>query len=373
MRGYMDPETTTAKPVPQKEQSSLISSLLHEFRRNKLILYYVVFIAILTLYVTSYAPHKMKYDIYSYLNALMTICYVTFIAWATYYYFSLLFKREKRPTIQFLRKIKSLLFPVSKPIFFVLLMLSLNVSFSSYTFIKSAIPYFNPYALDLDFYLIDKWLHFGVSPWEITHYIFPSALCSLAINILYNLWFFVMWGMLLFFIIYRGSTLLRNQFLLTFLISWLLIGNAAATLLSSVGPTFFHHFNDQNLYLELMHRLNIQNLELQELGAFPLWALSTQDMLWDSYISGKTSRGTGISAMPSMHVTISVLIAMTSFKLNKKLGYIAWIYAFFIQVGSVHLAWHYAVDGYVGAILVVSLWHLIGYLLRRNTPSITRQ
>ena len=64
---------------------------------------------------------------------------------------------------------------------------------------------------------------------------------------------------------------------------------------------------------------------------------------------------------------------MTSFKLNKKLGYIAWIYAFFIQVGSVHLAWHYAVDGYVGAILVVALWHLIGYLLRRNTPSITRQ
>ena len=76
--------------------------------------------------------------------------------------------------------------------------------------------------------------------------------------------------------------------------------------------------------------------------------------------------------MPSLHVAIAVLTAMTLFKSNRVLGYIAWVYAFFIQVGSVHLAWHYAIDGYVGAILVVALWHLIGYLLRRNHQSITQ-
>ncbi|MFA0005445.1 phosphatase PAP2 family protein [Vibrio splendidus] len=373
MKGYMDSETTTAKPAPQKEQSNLLSSLLHEFRRNKLILYYVAFTTPLTLVVNYFVPHEVRYNIYTYLEILATVCYVTFILWATYYYCHLLFNREKRPTKQFINKIKTLLFPVSKPIYFILLMLVLNISFSSYTFLKSVIPYLNPYFLDLDFYHLDKWLHFGISPWEITHFFLPNSIASLAINILYNLWFFIMWGMLLYFVIYRKDDQLRNQFLLTFLSSWFIIGNIMATLLSSAGPVFISHFNDQDLYLPLMQRLNIQSAELTERGFMSLWALSTQDALWASYVGGIGDIGTGISAMPSMHVTISVLIAMTSFKLNKKLGYIAWIYAFFIQVGSVHLAWHYAVDGYVGAILVVALWHLIGYLLRRNTPSITRQ
>ena len=372
MKGYMDSETTTAKPAPQKEQSNLLSSLLHEFRRNKLILYYVALTTPLTVVVNYLVPNEVRYNIYTYLEVLATVCYVTFILWATYYYCYLLFNREKSPTKQFIKKIKTLLVPISKPIYFALLMLILNISFSSYTFLKSVIPYLNPHFLDLDFYHLDKWLHFGISPWEITHFFLPNAAASLVINFLYNLWFFIMWGVLLFFIVYRGNSLLRNQFLLTFLISWLLIGNVAATLLSSVGPTFFHHFNEQNLYFELMNRLNIQNLELQELGAFPLWALSTQDMLWDSYIVGKSSEGTGISAMPSMHVTIAVLMAIGIFKVNNKLGYLAWVYAFFIQVGSVHLAWHYAIDGYIGALMVVALWHLIGYLLRRNSSSITQ-
>ncbi len=58
---------------------------------------------------------------------------------------------------------------------------------------------------------------------------------------------------------------------------------------------------------------------------------------------------------------------MTSFKLNKKssVAIEAWIYAF-IQVGSVHLAWHYAVDGYVGALMVAFFKYLIGYMLRKE-------
>ncbi len=182
-----------------------------------------------------------------------------------------------------------------------------------------------------------------------------------------------MWGMLLYFVIHRKDDQLRNQFLLTFLSSWFIIGNIMATLLSSAGPVYISYFNDQDLYLPLMQRLDMQSAELTERGLFSLWALSTQDALWASYEGGIGDIGTGISAMPSMHVTISVLIAMASFRLNKKLGYTAWLYAFFIQIGSVHLAWHYAIDGYVGTLFVVILWHLIGYLLRKNSAPISLQ
>lgn len=367
----MGSETTPSKLSHHNKESRLLPSFIHEFKRNKLILLYVALIAPLTLLINVFVPEHMKYDIYSYIDVLMTICYVTFFVWATYYYFHLLLKREKSPTIQFIKKVKSLLFPISKPIYFVVLMLVLNISFSSYTFVKSLIPYFNPYDLDLTFYQLDKWLHFGVSPWEITHQLLPNALSTLVINFLYNLWFFLMWGMLLFFIVYRKNDQLRNQFILTFLISWFLLGNVIATWLSSAGPAFFHHFYEQDLYQELMVRLRTQDTQLKEAGFFSLWVLSSQDMLWDSYITGIRGRGTGISAMPSLHVTIAVLMAITIYKLNRKIGYVAWVYAFFIQVGSVHLAWHYAIDGYIGALLVVILWHSIGYILRRYSPLVS--
>ncbi|MEZ8017247.1 phosphatase PAP2 family protein [Vibrio splendidus] len=373
MKGYMDSETTSAKPVPQKESSNLLSSLLNEFRRNKLILYYVAFSTLFTFIVNLFVPHEIDYNIYSYLELWAMLCYTTFVFWATFYYCFLLVKRERQPAKRFLKKIRALFFPVSKPLCFVILMLALNVSLSNYTFFKSLLPFLNPFILDINFYYVDKWLHFGVIPWEITHAVLPNAMSSLVINILYNLWFFINWGMLLYFILYRKNDLLRSQFLLTYLISWFLIGNVVATLLSSAGPAFFHHIEAQDLYLQLMQRLELQSSELTNIGLIPIWALSTQDMLWENHINIIGSVGSGISAMPSLHVVIAVLTAMTLFKLNRTLGYIAWVYAFFIQVGSVHLAWHYAIDGYVGALLVITLWHLIGYLLRRNSPPITQQ
>ena len=372
MRGNMGSETTPSKTASQTEHSDLLSSLLFEFKRNKLILYFIAITTPLTLLTSLLVPHELVYDVYTYLEVLAIISYVSFVLWATYFYFHMLFTREQKPTIKFLNKLKTLLCPISKPISFIILMVSLNVAFSNYTFLKSLIPYFNRYAFDLDFYYLDKWLHFGFSPWEVTHYLFPGAFSSLVMSALYNLWFFLMWGMLLFFVIDRKNELLRNQFLLTFLSSWLVIGNVMATLLSSAGPAFFHHFESLDAYAQLMQRLESQSEYLSEQGLLPLWMLSTQDMLWENYIDGVIIKGSGISAMPSLHVTIAVLMAMTAFKLNKKLGYVAWVYTFIIQIGSVHLAWHYAVDGYVGALCVVILWHLIGYLLRRNHQSITQ-
>ena len=41
------------------------------------------------------------------------------------------------------------------------------------------------------------------------------------------------------------------------------------------------------------------------------------------------------------------------------------IYALVILTGSVHLGWHYAVDGYVSAAAVLLLWVASGPVLRR--------
>ena len=41
------------------------------------------------------------------------------------------------------------------------------------------------------------------------------------------------------------------------------------------------------------------------------------------------------------------------------------LYGLIILLGSVHLGWHYAVDGYVSILAVPMLWWLSGVLVRR--------
>ncbi len=67
--------------------------------------------------------------------------------------------------------------------------------------------------------------------------------------------------------------------------------------------------------------------------------------------------GSGISAMPSMHVSMSVLMALGVSSLNKKLGFAFWGFTLIIYIGSFLLGWHYAVDGLVSAPITVFIWY----------------
>ena len=40
---------------------------------------------------------------------------------------------------------------------------------------------------------------------------------------------------------------------------------------------------------------------------YPIWALKTQNLLWDEYVNNRFGLGSGISAMPSMHVASTFL------------------------------------------------------------------
>ena len=81
-------------------------------------------------------------------------------------------------------------------------------------------------------------------------------------------------------------------------------------------------------------------------------------MLWDGYI-GKIP-ALGISAMPSMHNASAVLFALAFRQVSKRLGWFFAAYAAVILVGSVHLGWHYAIDGYAGVVIAVFSWWLAG-------------
>ena len=82
--------------------------------------------------------------------------------------------------------------------------------------------------------------------------------------------------------------------------------------------------------------------------------------------------GAGIAAMPSMHVAGALLFALAGWRESRALGLLLTGYAVLILVGSVHLAWHYAVDGYVAALVTAFLWWAVGRYVRWRCPADAR-
>ncbi|MBC7939414.1 MAG: phosphatase PAP2 family protein, partial [Chitinophagaceae bacterium] len=87
--------------------------------------------------------------------------------------------------------------------------------------------------------------------------------------------------------------------------------------------------------------------------------------MWSAYANRDDFFGGGISAMPSIHVAVSATMAFAAYSLNRRLGHIVAVFATLIWIGSVHLAWHYALDGVVGALMAYGIWRMSGALVDR--------
>ena len=70
--------------------------------------------------------------------------------------------------------------------------------------------------------------------------------------------------------------------------------------------------------------------------------------------------------MPSIHVAMAMIFMFTGWRANKLLGIVLTLYALIIQVGSILLAWHYAIDGYISIVFTILIWNAVGKLLERR-------
>jgi len=236
---------------------------------------------------------------------------------------------------------------------------------STFTYFKAAIPLFRPFSWDAQLAAWDQSLHGGHAAWEWLQPIFGHPYATALVNVFYHLWFFVTYGVLVWQALSLGRPRLRMQYLLTTLLLWSLVGNLAATLLSSAGPVYFARVTGlADAFAPLMAYLHRAN------DVVPVMSLQVQDMLWRAYAGHGTEIGAGISAMPSLHVATSFSYALVGFAVRRWLGIVLAGFAAFIMIGSVHLGWHYAIDGYVGILCAVVIWCAVGWLLDR--PAVAR-
>jgi len=235
---------------------------------------------------------------------------------------------------------------------------AMMIFMSGFSVLKGAIAVLAPFSWDETLAQLGLKLHFGRSPYEWLWWIIQSPLAVYLLNFFYNFWFVVLLATAFGSVAAARDSMLRHQFLLSFMLVWLIGGFFIALAFSSAGPCYYARLGLGDFYQPLMDALASANRR------YAVWALPTQDRLWGGY-TGLSTGSVGISAFPSLHVATSVLFALYAKRLSNWLGIALWVFAMIIMLGSVVLGWHYAVDGYAGALIAIAIWRITGAALSR--------
>lgn len=222
---------------------------------------------------------------------------------------------------------------------------------------KSAISLFQDFSWDATFIALDRSLH-GQDPWRLLQPLVGYPIITSLLSLAYHAWIFLLYAGTIYFTLYVRDRTLRVRYFAAYFGIWTINGVVLAIMFASVGPCFVgpllgnNHFADQMAYL---HRAN---------ESFPVMVLPVQQMLLDWQMHGSHGLGRGITAMPSMHVALAFLFFLAIRKVNRTLGLLFFAFLVIIMVGSVHLAYHYAVDAYLSLIVTAVIWFLCGRLFR---------
>lgn len=216
----------------------------------------------------------------------------------------------------------------------------------------------------------DKALFLGVDPWRVTHALFGSAEMTAFIDRSYHGWFVPMSLGLIACAFMPGSTFrLRTQYMLSYIGVWIGIGSVAAFLMPSAGPCFYENYvGNHASFNELLQRLAWAQSE----SGSTMTSLNNQAMLLRLHGADKLIVGGGISAMPSVHNGLAFLFALAAFRLHRGIGWFVAGYAVLIWIGSIHLGWHYALDGLIAFVMTYAIWIVCGRIaavLDRDEPA----
>jgi hypothetical protein len=213
--------------------------------------------------------------------------------------------------------------------------------------LKYAIPSEVPFWLDGPLAEFERSL-FGADPWRLIDHLLGWA--AVPVDRIYALWLPTQ-TVVLFLVLLEPPSGEKSRALIAYWLAWFLLGVAGATLLSSAGPIFYDALFGGHDFAPLA-------ATLRERGAWVVLAESGQ--MRAALESGRPGLVAGISAMPSLHVAISLWIALAARSMAPRAAPFAFAYVAFIWIASVQLGWHYIADGLVGALGMLALWAVAG-------------
>ena len=239
-------------------------------------------------------------------------------------------------------------------------MLALVIGFMPFfSKLKSIIPLFNAYSWDATFIAWDRALFFGYDAWEALQPMLGYPAITALLALLYHAWFLLIYVGTLFMLFWPSAVPVRRQYLLAFFLCWTAIGGFLAAVFASVGPCFLEPILGDPAFAGQMAYLRAAD------AVAPVMTLDVQAMLLGWHQAGEGGLGSGITAMPSMHVAMATLFWLAIRRVSPLAGKAFGAFLIVIWIGSVHLAYHYAVDGLIAAIATYALWRLSLWAIAR--------
>jgi hypothetical protein len=178
---------------------------------------------------------------------------------------------------------------------------------------------------------------FHAEPWRVAEALFGWA--SPLIDKTYISWAPVKFGTLLV-LVALPQTPTKTRALLSYFLLMAMVA-IGQYLFSSAGPVLYAQMGFGDRF-----------------AALPLepWVETGRAYLWQDYLRGGGKIGTGISAMPSLHVAIALWVALVLRAYKPRLTPLGLAYFAIILIGSVLLGWHYALDGIAATIIALVAW-----------------
>ncbi len=207
----------------------------------------------------------------------------------------------------------------------------------AFMWMKPLLNYLVPFTADPLLADLDYLLFFGNDPFKLLAWLnFPYS------GIVYHQTWFVMIILCLTIVIASPKSRERSALLMTYFTLWSVIAPVMHTMLPAAGPIFFERMGYGDRFATLAPGPE---------------TMQVADYLWAIYSMKTFGAGSGISAMPSMHIAMTSWVLLVIWTLSRRLLVPGLIGATIIYLLSISLGWHYAVDGIVAAACAFGCYH----------------
>lgn len=360
---HADGATGAAGTMDGVDRRSAIGQIVAEMRRDR-ILYLIVlfyFAAAACLAVAVGQPGRFAPQLY-FLRWSEGLFGFLSVGLAIYVVPLAMMRNPARPATAMLAIVTSLPWP--RLFAGSMLFLCIGIFLGVFTSMKNLLPSVVPFYADPMLAAADAWLFGGEQPWQVLQGVLGHHPVTRAIEIIYTTgWLGAKYMLPLAVAILPQLAWIRLRFFLCYFFLWIVLGNVVAALFMSAGPVYYGEFTgDHAMFRDLVAYIG------QSAGSWNA-AADYQAYLLYFYRTGTVELGTGISAFPSLHVAVTTLFLFAGWAIDRRLGMVLTVLWGVVLVGSVHLGWHYAMDGLVSLVATTAVWWASGKLVPSRRPA----
>lgn len=245
-----------------------------------------------------------------------------------------------------------------------IVLLPLAFVLAGFTAMKVYVGHLRPFDLDRPIIEWTRALTGGELPWQYLMGWFGAPWAIKLLDSIYYLWFPILAATFILQLLAVRRPHLRLQFITTLALNWGLLGTFGAMAFASAGPAFLPDLWGTPTPFDGL----LQHLRAINTSEHGLMALAVQNGLWSIFSLKGDIAGAGISAMPSIHVAMATTLALLGWRLGRLWGIAYTLFAVAIFIGSIMLAFHYALDGIAGAAAAFLIWTASGWMIDRAHP-----